>query len=342
MARGKKERGGLATEEKRSATSTKNGASANGTSASEKSGKKSEKKNGAKKSAAKKSDRGVKGKSKAKAKGKKKIPLAKQFDRHWLYQKSVQEPEADVRFMRRVFKKLMGRPALVMREDFCGTGYLSCTWADTAPELHAFGLDIDPDPLEWGEKHVRSKLSAEVQERVEISEGNALDVLDRKADIVCALNFSWFCFHTRDELLAYFKAAYENLPESGLFILDIEGGPEAQQLVEEEREIDDFDYVWDQDEFDGIGNLCTCYIHFRFPDGSEMKRAFTYQWRLWGMAEMRDVLRDAGFARSEVYWEGTDKDGEGNGVFTKREKAENSEAWIAYVVAVKEPVKEPK
>ncbi len=271
--------------------------------------------------------------------GKKKVKMAKTADRHQLYQASVQEPEADVRFMRRVFQKLRGRPALVMREDFCGTGYLSCTWAAASPELSAFGIDIDPDPLQWGETHNRAPLSEDVKSRVELIEGNALDVLDRKADIICALNFSWFCFVTREQLLAYCRAAYANLSEDGLFILDIEGGPEAQNLLEEEREVDGFDYVWDQDEFDGIGNRAVCHIHFRFPDGSEMKRAFSYEWRLWGMAEMRDVLADAGFARSEVYWEGTDKKGEGNGVFTLREKADNSEAWIAYVVAAKDSPK---
>jgi len=274
-------------------------------------------------------------KEKAKAKAKAKQKLADQYDRHWLYQKSVQEPEADVRFMRRVFKKTFDRPARVMRDAFCGTGYLSCTWAKASPKLSAFGIDIDPDPLSWGELHNRALLAVAVRERVELIEGNALDISPRKADVICALNFSWFCFHERDQLLEYFRAAYQNLPEEGLFILDIEGGPEAQSLLEEEREVDGFDYVWDQDSFDGIGNRTTCFIHFRFPDGSEMSRAFRYDWRLWGLAEMRDVLREAGFARSEVYWEGTDGEGEGNGVFTHREKAENTEAWIAYVVAVK-------
>jgi hypothetical protein len=270
-----------------------------------------------------------------KKKKKKKKSLARRANRHALYQQSVQEPEADVRFMRRIFKKKFGRPPQVMREDFCGTGYLSCEWAATSKDLSAFGVDIDPDPLAWGEAQNRAALSPEARSRVELLEGNALDVMERKADVVCALNFSWFCFHTREELLRYFRAALANTEEEGLFILDIEGGPEAQTLIEEEREVDDFTYVWDQDEFDGIGNRVLCYIHFRFPDGSKMKKAFTYEWRLWGLAEVRDVLIDAGFDKTEVYWEGTDSDGEGNGVFTHREKAENTDAWIAYVVAIK-------
>jgi len=276
-----------------------------------------------------------KGKKKKKKKGKKKETLAQSADRHELYQKSVQEPEADVRFMRRVFKKIRGRKALVMREDFCGTGYLSCTWANANKELSAFGIDVDPDPLAWGEKHNRAHLKESVKSRVELLEGNALDVHPRKADIVCTLNFSWFCFHTREELLRYFRAARENLGKDGIFVLDIEGGPEAQNLLEEERELDGFNYVWDQDTFDGIQSRTNCYIHFRFPDKSEYRRAFSYHWRLWGLAETRDALIDAGFSSTEVHWEGSDEDGEGNGVFTHREKAENTEAWIAYLVAVK-------
>ncbi len=283
-----------------------------------------------------KKDRPKKSKKGGKS-GKKKsrIPLARHADRHDLYQQSVQEPVADIRFFKRVFKQEFGRLPLLMREDFCGTGFLSCAWAAASKEMTAFGVDIDPDPLRWGEEHNRAPLAAKARQRVELMEGNALDVLDRKADIVSALNFSWFCFLTREELLRYFRAAFENVASEGLFILDIEGGPEVQSLLEEEREVDGFTYVWDQDVFDGIGNRAICHIHFRFPDGSEMKKAFSYDWRIWGLAEMRDVLSEAGFARSEVYWEGTDKDGDGNGVFTRRERAENTDAWIAYVVATK-------
>jgi SAM-dependent methyltransferase len=259
--------------------------------------------------------------------GKASWPLSRGADRH--------HPSADVRFFRRVFRAEFDRPPTVLREDFCGTGYLSCTWASASREHVAFGLDIDPEPLAWGEAHNRAELSASVMERVELIEGNALDVLPRKADIVCALNFSWFCFHTRPELLRYFRAARANLRSEGLFVLDIEGGPEVQTVLEERRRVGRFTYIWDQASFDGIGNRTLCHIHFRFRDGSELRRAFTYDWRLWSMPEVRDLLLEAGFDRVDAYWEGDDGKGSGNGVFTRRERAENSEAWIAYVVAVK-------
>ena len=43
---------------------------------------------------------------------------------------------------------------------------------------------------------------------------------------------------------------------------------------------------------------------------------------------------EAGFSRANAYWEGSDEEGEGDGVFTHQVKAENEEAWIAYVVGV--------
>jgi hypothetical protein len=65
-----------------------------------------------------------------------------------------------------------------------------------------------------------------------------------------------------------------------------------------------------------------------------MKRAFTYDWRRYGMKESQDILIDAGFSSVEVYWEGTDEDGEGDGEFTLERQAENTDAWIAYLVAI--------
>ena len=35
----------------------------------------------------------------------------------------------------------------------------------------------------------------------------------------------------------------------------------------------------------------------------------------------------------DVYWEGEDEDGEANGVFRKRTKADNDPCWNAYIVA---------
>jgi len=67
-----------------------------------------------------------------------------------------------------------------------------------------------------------------------------------------------------------------------------------------------------------------------------MKEAFTYDWRLWGLTELRDILVDAGFSTVDCYWEGTDEDGEsGDGIFTKSETGDSCLSYIAYLVAEK-------
>jgi hypothetical protein len=66
-----------------------------------------------------------------------------------------------------------------------------------------------------------------------------------------------------------------------------------------------------------------------------MKKAFTYVWRLWTLPEILEMLTETGFKNSTVYWEGTDEDGDGDGVFTPEEKGEADAGWIAYLVAEK-------
>ena len=51
------------------------------------------------------------------------------------------------------------------------------------------------------------------------------------------------------------------------------------------------------------------------------------------MPELRDCLREAGFADPRVYLEGYDKRGEGNGVFKRTERAEPCEGFIGYIVS---------
>ena len=63
--------------------------------------------------------------------------------------------------------------------------------------------------------------------------------------------------------------------------------------------------------------------------GSKLKDAFIYKWRLWSIPEVRELLAEAGFSRSEVYWEGEDD------VFRKRETAASDPCWICYIVGVK-------
>lgn len=273
-------------------------------------------------------------KSKSGSGKKKKFKLsARTADKHELYERSVQEVSADVKFIQRAFKKKNGRKAQSLREDFCGTAALCAEWVKKDSANTALGIDLHGPTIAWGmERHI-NPLGVERASRVRIIEQNVLDAVDETVDVCVAFNFSFCVFKERDSMLRYYKRVLEGLNEDGAFMLDIHGGPEAQIEVEEETNHRDFVYVWDQGPMDAITAEAKRHIHFRFKDGSEQKRAFTYDWRVWTLPEMRDLLYEAGFSEVDVFWEGSTKDGEGNGVFRRVTKAENEDSWIAYVVA---------
>jgi hypothetical protein len=256
-------------------------------------------------------------------------------DKYECYQKSVQEPDADVPFIERVFRKHRGRAPRTLREDFCGTAAFACAWVRRHRENFAFGVDLDPEPLDWGLRHNVAEMTPDQQARVKLVEGNVLHVGHELVDVTVAYNFSYFLFRTRPEMLKYFRKARASLCPDGLFFLDVYGGPESQQSQTDQRKCDGFKYIWEQRSFDPIQNHGVNYIHFAFPDGSELRRAFFYEWRIWSLPEIREILLDAGFSKTEVYWEGTDsRTGQGNDVFTKRERAHDDPAWVAQLIAI--------
>ena len=70
--------------------------------------------------------------------------------------------------------------------------------------------------------------------------------------MLAATNFSWWGFKTRAELGGYFKQVHASLADEGMFLMDCYGGPEAQVPQIEEKEVEGFDYLWDQDHFNPI------------------------------------------------------------------------------------------
>ncbi len=262
--------------------------------------------------------------------------MASQADKYLLYQRAVQEPDADLNFVTRVFKKRFGRAPRLLREDFCAAANTACHWVRRHRENVAWGVDLDPEPLAWGKKNNAERLLDPGQrERLHLIQGDVLEPREPKVEVVLAQNFSYFLFDTRPALRRYFEVARAGLQDEGLLVLDLYGGPDAQRMGEEVTDHGAFDYVWDQAHYDAITNRSVCHIHFRFPDKSELRRAFTYSWRLWTIPEVRELLEEAGFRVTEAYWEGTTPEGEGDGVYRLRTSAENEDAWLAYVVAVK-------
>ena len=264
--------------------------------------------------------------------------LAARADRHVLYQRAVQCPEADVDFVDRTLRKLRGRTPACLREDFCGTGAISCEWARRRAANTALGLDLHQPTLEWGLKHNVAKLSPGARARVRLIRRNVLTpgVGAGGMDAILAFNFSYWVFKERETLRRYFRAVRRSLARGGAFFLDIYGGYELLKECRDRQQIGGsrgFTYFWDQARCDPLTGETLCHIHFRLRDGSWLRRAFTYDWRAWSVPEVREVLAEAGFKRSTVYWEGDDGKGGGNGIFRPAKRGEACASFIAYIVA---------
>lgn len=277
----------------------------------------------------KKSDKNKSGKRSARTQ-------AEIADRHKLYEASVQNVESEIDFVDAEFRNLRHREARYLREDFCGTANTSCEWVRRRAGNYATGVDIDGDVQAWGKAHHIDALSAEQQQRVALITGDVLTVSTPMQDMVLAMNFSYWLFKERREMRRYFRRVLNSLADDGVFFLDCFGGYDAFRVLKERTEYKKFTYEWDQADYNPVNGTMRCHINFRFPDGSRLKHAFSYEWRLWTLPEIREILAEAGFARTIVYWQGWDEDEEeGSGEFEPVETADADAGWIAYIAALK-------
>lgn len=258
-----------------------------------------------------------------------------QIDKYDLYTLAVQSPETDVEFIKNVYQELRGHNAAVLREDFCGTFCLSTEWVKMRPQHRAWGVDIDPEPIEYGRSHYFNRLSQNAQKRLKIIEGDVLVGRLPAADVVAALNFSYFCFKKRSQLRIYFSNVFNSLNKKGLFVMDVFGGTQCTDAIEDKESIKGFTYFWDQENFDPVTNEALFHIHFKPKGQKKMENVFTYDWRMWSIPELRDILDEVGFKKTHVYWEGTNRKGEGDGKFYRTEQGEACLSWVAYIVAEK-------
>jgi hypothetical protein len=267
------------------------------------------------------------------------LTLAAAADRHRLYEQSVQCAEAEVDFIAERFERLRGRPARSLREDFCGTAAVSCEWLRRHPDNRAIGLDLDADVLRWAQVHNAGTLAPAQRGRLELIEADVQSARPPPCDAVIAMNFSYWLIKTRRALSRYFARVREQLDADGVFFLDAYGGYDAFRVITEERPVDDggpgFTYVWEQADYNPITGDLRCHIHFDFPDGSRLERAFSYDWRLWTLPEIRELLAEAGFARVICWWQGWDANEEPDGLFEPAERADADAGWICYLTAEK-------
>ena len=256
------------------------------------------------------------------------------LDRYTLYEEAVQCPAFEVDFCETAFAEVYGRVPLSLREDFCGSAAIALEWVRSHPQRRALAIDLDPEPLARRRAALAGVERSE-RERLELRCGDVREARAAPVDVLLAVNFSYFVFRERSELLRYFQAARRGVADEGLFVLDMMGGPACEQEEHTTtRQVGDFVYTWEHATFEPISRRTTCRIHFELADGRSLRDAFVYDWRLWTMPEVREALAEAGFARTEVYWEELDPETEeGTGRYTRRERAEAYDGWTAYLVA---------
>ncbi len=268
-----------------------------------------------------------------------------------LYEASVQEPEAEFDFLAQVWKERVtrtpagkGRALLSVREDFAATALNSAFWVNSGAKAKqqrtAIAVDFDPSMIRDGHARAARSVAAEHRQRLTLVESDVRDeklLKLPKVDAVLALNFSYWVFHTRKEMLDYFTKVRRAVKPGGLFVLDFFGGSDAHREIQERRRYRRFGgytYVWDQESYNPVTGAYVCKIHFELkkPRKKWIGDAFTYHWRLWGLAELLEILRDAGFEDVAVYSEKEDRAGEGTGFYRRVTKLPADRSYLCYLV----------
>jgi predicted RNA methylase len=249
-------------------------------------------------------------------------------DRYDLYEAAAQSPEQEAKFLRAVH----GGSPRVLGEDFCGSGAICREWLGLDLNLRAVCVDMDDDALDA----LRARATPEALARMTIVKGDVLDATER-VDVLCALNFPVGYWHTREDLVRYLTRACERLTPGGVFVCDIYGGANAFVCGDSDEELrGGVRYTWEQRFADPTTGRVVNAMHFSLPDGREIRDAFTYDWRLWSIPELRDAMRDAGFASTEVHDRlGDAVDGEGNLLVRPVRGEELDDTYVVYIVARK-------
>ncbi len=274
-----------------------------------------------------------------------------------LYRLAVQHPQAEAAFLTRLCSHYRhDLPATRLKEDFAGTGALAAAWVALHEDHRALAVEAHGPTVRWAQRQAQCELGARTTD-LHVLQADVLQVTSPRVDIVAALNFSTFIYHERAALRSYFQAAHRSLRPGGLLVVDGYGGPGAWRLGRQTRRITLkgattreskrvpawFDYVWEQRTCDAVTGRVDCHIHFHLPPakgGRWMRSAFRYDWRLWSLPELTEIMIEAGFRRAEVWCDRLIAKGDqaglrSDGIYRPVRKMEAREDWIAYVVGVR-------
>lgn len=226
--------------------------------------------------------------------------MSRAQDKHALYLRAVQSPVMDVETLGRVYRRLRGRDAVSLREDFAGSAAISAAWVESDDEREAHAVDLDAALFRWAERHVLSELDEDERERVTLACADVRVPSARSFDLILAPNFSWALFDDAD-LIAYLEAATRSLDEGGVLALEVFGGAALRGELVHRHRLPGFTYVWEQRRFDAEREVLDASIHFECDDGSILRDAFRYSFRLRGREAMTSLFARAGLAGPRLF-----------------------------------------
>ena len=130
------------------------------------------------------------------------------------------------------------------------------------------------------------------------------------------------------------------MADESVLIMDMMGGGDCYTEGSADKRVikkgkKGFVYSWKQESFNPVNHDAHFSISFKFKDGSKLKRAFQYEWRFWTIPEVRELLQEAGFSKTYVYWEQEDEDGEDTGEWERADEAASNPSWLCYIVAIR-------
>eukprot|EP00760_Papus_ankaliazontas_P005705 PhM_4_TR12729/c0_g2_i1/m.97903 len=235
---------------------------------------------------------------------------------YMLYEKTVQSVGVSVEFMSTLYERKHGKQPLTLCEDYAGTANHAIEWVRRDPKCTAIAVDTDPRGLGYSMRRVLRNKILDVNSRRQKLDFLVQDVLHVEhapVNCVCALNFSWMCMHTKDQLRRYFESVLRRTTDERLLVIDLFGGPSTKQVGDWYKEHDGYTYMWRHTNYNPITDVLSCSAAFVLPPDENDPEdegkptfltldAFEYEWRCWKAGQVTEILKEAGFGTVE-WWQ---------------------------------------